>query len=224
MTFKSNKNLVFIDSMQFLSSSLEALVKNLSNNEFKYLSQEFSGDLLKLVKQKGVYPYEYMDSFESFFEDKLLDRCKFFSSLKDECVSGKDYSHAINVWNVFKMNTVGDYHDLYLKTDVWLLADVFEKFINTCLKYYGLDPCCYFSSPGLSWDVMLKMIGIELELITDNDMHLFIEKGMRRGISYIAKRYSKANNKYMQSNNGKKPNKFITYLDANSLYGWAMSQ
>ena len=87
MTFKSNKNLVFIDSMQFLSSSLEALVKNLSNNEFKYLSQEFSGDLLKLVKQKGVYPYEYMDSFESFFEDKLPDRCKFFSSLKDECVT-----------------------------------------------------------------------------------------------------------------------------------------
>ena len=95
--------------------------------------------------------------------------------------------------NMFKMNTVGDYHDLYLKADVLLLADVFEKFINTCLEYYGLDPCHYFSSPGLSSDAMLKMTKIELELISDIGMYLFIEKGMRGGISYIAKRHSKAN-------------------------------
>ena len=94
------------------------------------------------------------------------------------------------------MNTMGDYHDLYLKTDVLLLADVFEKFIKTCYDRYGLDPCHYFSSPGLSWDAMLKMTGIELELISNNDMHLFIEKEMRCGISYIAKRHSKANNKF----------------------------
>ena len=97
------------------------------------------------------------------------------------------------------MNTMGDYHDLYLKTDVLLLAEVFEKFVNTYLEYYGLDPCHYFSSPGLSWKAMLKMTGIESELISDIDMHLFVEKGMRGGISYSAKRYSKANNKYMQS-------------------------
>ena len=96
------------------------------------------------------------------------------------------------------MNTMGDYHDLYLNTDVLLLADVFEKSINTCLDYYGLDPCHYFTSPGLSWDVMLKMTRIELELIPDIDMHLFIEKRMRAGISYIAKRHSKANKKYMK--------------------------
>ena len=96
------------------------------------------------------------------------------------------------------MNTMGDYHDLYLNTDVLLLADVFEKSINTCLDYYGLDPCHCFTSPGLSWDVMLKMTRIELELIPDIDMHLFIEKGMRAGIYYIAKRHSKANNKYMK--------------------------
>ena len=119
---------------------------------------------------------------------------------------------------------MGGYHDLYLKTDVLLIADVFEKFINTCLDYYGLDPCHYFSSPGLSWDVMLKMTEIELDLISDIDIHLFIEKGMRAGISYIAKRYSKANNKYMQSYDAKKPSKCITYLDANNLYGWAMIQ
>ena len=95
------------------------------------------------------------------------------------------------------MKTMSDYQDLYLKTDVLLLADVLEKFIKTCLDYYGLDPCHYFSSPGLSWDAMLKMTGVELEFINDIDMHLFIEKGMRGGISYIAKRHSKANNKYM---------------------------
>ena len=93
------------------------------------------------------------------------------------------------------MKTMGDYHDLYLKTDVLLLTDVFKMFIKTCLNYYGLDPCHYFSSPGLIWDAMLKITGIELELISDIDMHLFIEKGMRGGISYVAKRHSKANNK-----------------------------
>ena len=106
--------------------------------------------MLQLVKQKGVYPKEYMDSFETFSEDKLPDRCEFYSFLKDKNISEKKYLTSINVWNTFKMNTMGDYHDLYLKTDVLLLADVFEKFINTCLEYYGLDPCQYFSSPGLS--------------------------------------------------------------------------
>ena len=93
----------------------------------------------------------------------------------------------VNVWDVFKMNTMGNYHDLHLKIDIFLLADAFEKFINTCLEYYGLDPCRYFSRPGLSWDAMLKMTWIELELIPDIDMHLFIQKGVKGGISYIAK-------------------------------------
>ena len=136
-----------------------------------------------------------MNSFKKFSEDKLPDRFKFFSSLKDECISEKDYLKENNIWNVFKMNTMGDYNDLYSKADVLLLADVFEKFISTCLDYYGLDPCHYFSTPGLSWDTILEMTKIELDLISDIDMHLFIEKGMRGGISYIAKRYSKANNK-----------------------------
>ena len=122
---------------------------------------------------------------------------------------------------MFKISTMGDYHDLYLKTDVLLLADIFEKFINTCLEYYGLDPYHYFGSPGLSWDAMLEMTEIELELISDIDMHLFVERGMRGGISYIAKRHSRANNKYYDD---KKPSKYIMYLDANNLYGWAMSQ
>ena len=199
MAFIVSKTLVCIDIMQLMNSSLDGLVKNLTDNDFKYLSQEFSGDLLKLVKQKGAYPYKYRDGFKRFSEDKLPDRSKFFSSLKDECISKKDYLLANNVWSMFKMNTIGDYHDLYLKTDVLLSADVSEKFISTCLEYHRLDPCHYFSSPELIWDAMLKMTKIELELISDIDMYLFNEQGIRRGISYIAKRYSKANNKYMLS-------------------------
>ena len=117
------------------------------------------------------------------------------------------------------MKNMGDYHDHYLKKDVLQLAGIFEKFTGTCLKYYGLDPCHYFSSSGLIWDAMSKMDGEKLEKISDIDKYLFIEKGLREGISYIAKRYAKVNNKYINGYNPKKPSKFITYLDMNNLYG-----
>ena len=147
----------------------------------------------------------------------LIKVSKFFSSLKDKCISKKEYDRAINVWNVFKIKILDEYH-LYLKTYVLLLADTFEKFIKTCLDYYGLDPCHYFSPPGLTWDAILKMTGVELELISDIDKHLFIEKGMRGGVSYIAKRHSKI------KDCDNKENKFIIYWDANNLYGWGMDQ
>ena len=108
--------------------------------------------------------------------------------------------------------------------DVLLLADVFEKLISTSLKYYNLDPCHYFGAPGLSWDAMLKMRKVQLEKISNADMHIFIEKGMREGISYINNRYSKANNKYCPDYDKNKPEKYIKYLDMNNLYGDAMSQ
>ena len=111
-----------------------------------------------------------------------------------------------------------------MKADVISLADVFEKFIDMCLEYYREDPCHYFSSPGFSWDARLKITRIELELISDIDIYLFVEKGIRGGISYTAKRYSRANNKYMKSYDHSKPSKYITYLDVNNLYGWAMNQ
>ena len=119
---------------------------------------------------------------------------------------------------------MGEYHDLYLKSNILLLADVFENFRKTCLQYYKLDPCHYFTCPGLSWDAMLKMTDIKLELMVDIDMFQFVEKGMRGGISYIANRYGKSNNKYMKTYDKKAPSKYIMYLDANNLYGWAMSQ
>ena len=119
---------------------------------------------------------------------------------------------------------MGEYHEYHLKSDVLLLADIFENFKKTCLQYYKLDPCHYFTSPGLSWDAMLKMTNIKLELMTDIDMFEFIEKGLRGGISYIANRCGQANNEYMKNYDEKAPSKYIMYLDANNLYGWAMSQ
>ena len=117
------------------------------------------------------------------------------------------------------MKNMGDCHDHYLKKDVLFMADVFEKFIDTCLKYYGLDSCHFFSSPVLTWDAMLKMTGVKLEKTSEIDNYLFIEKGLREGNSYITKRYAKANNKHMSDNDSKKPSTVITYLDMNNLYG-----
>ena len=112
---------------------------------------------------------------------------------------------------------------MFKKTCI-ILTGVFEKFIDTCLKYYGLDTCHYFSAPGLSWDAMLKLTNIELEKISDIDKNLFIEKGLRGGLSYISKRYAKANNKHLNDYDTKKPSTFISYLDMNNLCGWAMSE
>ena len=114
---------------------------------------------------------------------------------------------------------MGDYHDYYFKKDALLLVDVVKRFVDTCLKYYGLDPCHFFNSPGLSWDAMLKMTSIKLEKISDIDKYVFLEKGSRGGISYIAKRYAKANNKYMNDYDPKKSSTFTSYLDMNNLYG-----
>ena len=223
MAFMLGNHLTFIDSFQFMSSSLDKLVSNLPIESLKYTSKEFKDEKLDLMARKGVYPYDYMDSFNKFNE-KLPTKENFFSIINNEHISNNDYQHAKTVWETFKLKTMGDYHDLYLKSDILLLADVFENVRKTCLEYYKLDPCHYFTSPGLSWDAMLKMTDIKLELMIDIDMFQFIEKGMRGGISYIANRYGKAKNKYMKSYNKNKPTKYIMYLDANNLYGWAMSQ
>ena len=224
MAFMLGNHLTFLDSFQFMSSSLEKLVSNLPRESLKYTSRRFKGDKFDLMIRKGIYPYDYMDSFDKFEDTVLPTKDQFYSLLNDEHISDEDYNHAQKVWKTFSMNNMGDYHDLYLQSDILLLVDVFENFRKTCLEYYKLDPCHYFTSPGLSWDAMLKMTDIKLELMTDIDMFQFIEKGLRGGISYIANRYGKANNKYMKSYDEKAPSKYIMYLDANNLYGWAMSQ
>ena len=225
MAFYIGKHLSFIDSFAFMSSSLDKLASNLEDRHFIYTKEYFIDPIkFNLVKRKGVYPYDYMDSFSKFNDTKLPDIEEFYSQLIDEGISEDAYSHAQNVWNTFNLQNMGDYHDLYLKTDILLLVDVFENFRKTCLTYYGLDPLHYITSPGLAWDAMLKMTGINLELITDIDMQLFIEKGLRGGISYIAHRQAEANNKYMKNFDPIKFISYIMYLDANNLYGWAMSQ
>ena len=225
MAFYIGKHLSFIDSFAFMSSSLDKLAGNLEDRDFIYTKDYFTDPVLfNLMKRKGVYPYDYMDSFRKFNDTELPKREDFYSLLTDNNISKDDYSHAKDVWNTFNLKNMGEYHDLYLRTDILLLTDVFENFRKTCLTYYKLDPLHYITSPGLAWDAMLKMTGINLELITDIDMQLFIEKGLRGGISYIAHRHAEANNKYMKNYDLDKLISYIMYLDANNLYGWAMSK
>ena len=213
----------FIDSFKFLQTSLANLVGNLQPDDFHNTKEIFKENENLLIR-KGVYPYDYVSSIEKLAETQLPPKEKFYSKLNDEDITDEDYQHAIKVWNTFQCKTIKDYHDLYLKFDVSLLADVFENFRKTCLKHYKLDPAHYFTSPGLAWDACLKETGQELQLLHDYDMLMMFEKGIRGGISHISKRYAEANNKYMKDYNHNKPPTFIQYLDANNLYGWAMSQ
>ena len=222
MAFMLGNHLTFIDSFQFMSSSLDKLVSNLPKDDLIYISKAFKGKRLNLMSQKGVYPYDFMDSFEKFNQMELPTKDQFYSILNDQHITDDEYDHAKKVWKTFNIKTMGEY--LYLVSNVLLLTDIFENFRKTCMQYYKLDPCHYFTSPGLSWDAMLKMTNIKLELMTYIDMFQFIKKGMRGGVSYIANRYGNANNKYMKEYNEKAPSKYIMYLDANNLYGWAMSQ
>ena len=147
---------------------------------------------------------------------------KFYSGLSQEGITDQDYKHAQQVWDTFNCATLGDYHDIYLETDVHLLADVFENFRRTALSTYGLDPAHYYTIPGYSWDCLLKCTNVSLELLTEPHMYLFVEKGLRGGISMVSQRHAAANNQYMENYNNEEPTSFIQYLGANNLYGWAM--
>jgi hypothetical protein len=223
MTF-SIGNLKFIDSFQFLSSSLDELSKNLSFDDFTHTKKLF-GKNWEIAKQKGIYPYEYMDSFDKFEEEKLPSIESFYSNLNESNITEDEYEHAQNVWKTINMKNLGDYHDFYLKTDVVLLADVFETFRNTIHKTHKLDPIHYITLPSFSWDAMLYYTKVELDLLDDYEMLCMFEKGIRGGISVISHRYAKANNKYMNENyNPSIISSYITYLDANNLYALAMSE
>ena len=216
--------IVFKDSMKFLLSSVEALVNNLPKDGFKNLEKYFTPEQVKLLKQKGFFPYDYMDDIEKLKVKKPPTQEVFYSKLTGHGIDNINYQHVLKVWKTWKMKTFKDYLKLYNETDVLLLADVFENFRDVCLKNYGLDPVYYFTAPGLAWDACLKITGVSLELLTDSDMLLMIEKGIRGGISIISNRYGEANNKYMKDYDKTKLSKFLMYLDANNLYGWAMTQ
>jgi len=215
----------FIDSAQFLLAPLDELVAANKSEAFQITARhEKDSKRRQLLMRKGVYPYEYMDSWSRFDEQSLPPMESFYSKLSDEHISPEDYDHAQQVLETFGCKTLGDYTDLYCRTDVLLLADVFETFRKTCLRQYGLDPAHYYTGPGLSWDALLKHTGVGLELLTDYDQHLFVEKGLRGGISMVSKRYARANNPRVEGYDPKKQSTHLLYLDANNLYGCAMSQ
>ena len=254
-------NLKFIDSLQFLNSSLEKLASNIPKDEpksFYHLKQNLPAiarrfglndcneDHLTLLLQKGVYPYDYMDSFDRFEETELPPIETFKSILDDSDLEEKDYEHAKSVWNEFNMKTMGDYHDLYLLTDVLLLADIVERFRDQAIHDTRLDPLHYLSLPGYSMDACFAQLPtvhgpmhhlgkksvvdhpFQVGLITDcasqKEMHLMVESAVRGGISTILHRHSEANHKGLKQYDSSKKSKYIMYLDANNLYGWAMSQ
>ena len=177
-----------------------------------------------LLLRQVVYPYEYLDNWERFNETSMPSKESFYSNLNMEDIDDIDYTHGNNVFDKFKLSNLGDYHDLYVQSDTLLLADVLENFRDMCLKEYELDPAHFLSLPGLAWQACLKKTNIELELLTDFDMLLMVEEGIRGGICHSIHRYAKANNKYMKNYNTIEESSYIQYLDANNLYGWAMSK
>ena len=208
-----------------MSSSLDSLVNNLAKGNHKFWGfEKFSDNQRKLLIKKGIYPYEHMDNWNKFNDHELPNKDMFYSKLNMSDVSDKDYDHAQNVWKEFKIKDMGEYHDLYLLTDTILLANVFESFRTVCIDNYGLDPAHFYTAPGLAWKACLKKTGIILELLQDNDMLLMFERGIRGGITQAFHRYAAANNPYMDEYDKNKETNYLQYLDANNLYGWAMSQ
>ena len=232
-----------------MSSSLSKLVNNLSegiHNNKRYnckqrYRKKFIKELIKrfastykfcnndlnkfvLLLRKGVYPYEYADTWEKFSEISLPSKEDFYSNLTMEDITDIDYRHGNNVFKVFKLENLGNYHDLYVQSDTLLLADVFNNFRDMCIKEYELDPAHFLSLLGLAWQACLKKTNKELELLADYDVLLTEEEGIRGGICHSIHQYAKANNKYMKNYNNNEESSYIQYLDANNLYRWAMSK
>ena len=175
--------------------------------------------------RKGVYPYAYVDCKTKLDETSIPPKEAFYFKLTGEGITDEDYQHAQTVWKEFNIESMKDYQNLYNLSDVLLLADVFENFRNIWTNQYELDPAWYYSAPGLAWDAAIKIIKVQLELLSDPDMLLMIESGIRGGIAIISNRHAKANNEYMGTDfDPTKDSKFISYLDGNNLCDWAISK
>jgi hypothetical protein len=220
-------SLRFIDSFQFLSSSLDTLVQNLKSNgdkHFKNFSRKFKTDREKsLLLRKGVYPYSFVTDASKFMSAQLPSKSAFYNSLSKTDISNEEYEYAQRVWDEMNMETMGDYHDLYLMCDVLLLADVFERFREVSMESFDLDPAQYFTLAGMCWSACLKMTNVQLELLTDIDQYQMIERGIRGGVAMMTTRYAEANNPYIpETFDENKPREYLGYYDMNNLYGGAM--
>lgn len=213
----------FIDSLRFMNSSLVKLASYLEDDQCKEVRKYFCDEKFNLIRQKGIFPYNYVTSFESLESPNLPRKEEFYDQLTDSSVSEEDYARAMRVWELFECQTLGQYSDVYVQSDVLLLADVFENFRDICMENYKLDPAHFYTSPGLSWEAMLRMTGVTLELLTDVDMLHFFKRGIRGGVSMCTKRKEVANNEHLPNFDPSQEKKYILYLDATNLYGYAMS-
>jgi len=216
----------FLDSFAFLSSSLDKLSDDLIKsdlNAFKRLKAEFPKNY-KALTSKGIYFYDYASSYSVFSQTEFPPKDAFYNKLKDEGISDKDYARAKGIYSKFNCKDLKDYMELYVKTDAILLCDIFEHFRELCLSYYELDPCHYVSLPGFTWDAMLKMTQVKIELISDVDMYTMVEDNIRGGVCTINHRHFEANNKYLTDYQPEEPSSYIKYVDANNLYGASMSK
>ena len=177
-----------------------------------------------MLLRKGVSPYEYMDDKDKFHETTLPEKEEFYSNLDMEDSTDSNYMHAKRVCKGFEIKKLGEYHDLYLKSDTLLVADIFKSFKRTCLKSYHLDPVKFLSAPGLAWQAALKKAKVKLDLLSDINILLMVEIGIRRGICHSIYRYAKAYNKYIKDYGKNIESSYLQYWDVNNLYGWAMSQ
>ena len=238
-------SLRFIDSLQFLNCSLEKLVKTLGKDPRKFpnllkyckkLHKHYYPPYLKkiiipyedfkLLLRKGVYAYEYITSEAVLRERCLPPKSAFYNKLRLEDISDEDYEHAQKVWKAFECETLADYHNLYMGLDVLLLSDVFENFREVAMSQYHLDPAHVYTLPQYSWEAMLKMTGVQLELMEDQEMYDMIAENIRGGVSTVVTKYARANNPLLQPSqwDESKPESYLVYLDSNNLYGWALMQ
>ncbi|XP_024867175.1 uncharacterized protein LOC112451646 [Temnothorax curvispinosus] len=210
------------------TASIETLASYLNKDKLRITRSEYadlSAEDLDLLTRKGVFPYEYVDSADKLRETELPPHEAFYNSLTDETASESDYEHATKVWRRFCVRDLGEYSDLYLKTDdVLLLADIFENFRDACSASYGLNPAHYYTLPGYTWDAMLRYTGVRFELLTDIDMVLFMERGIRGGLSQCSLRYARANNRHVPTHDSSQPTTYLMYYGVNNLYGWAMTE
>jgi len=208
-----------------MPSSLNTLDSNLVDDQLNTVKLFFSNDIeFQLMRKTGIFPYENLDSASRLEETSLPPREAFYSNLTERECSQDDYDHALKVWKHFSCSTLKDYLELYLKADAFPLTDIFENFRKICMQIYSLDPAQYFTKPERSWEAMLKTTNIKLDLLTDIDMYRFIQSSIRGGFVQCCHIYTKANNKYLSDYDSSKESSILMYVDANNLYGWAMSQ